>query len=308
MVWCQRAFRTPRRPALNSARRVADLLARHGDAANEPRLDYRGRPVGWRDFLFGCADAARLARYLPGNQPAHPIAVVGWLGDHQMARSGIRGTGSCPTDPRGRASALVGRGCSYDRNAHTWWTATATATALRCVWSLWVGGRFDPQAPRLTLSPSLSGSIGGGRSPPAADLAAQRLPAVSVTIRRPVTTVMGSLIPMSSRSGTHWSRSLRSRRHSGPVGEDFGHTGDDDTPAGPRLAVEVVDLDREHAAVGGGGQARVGGGAEHDVPGVDRVVHRQHGGQGVNGEDHPAHPACSQQGDGLVSVKHVDAD
>jgi hypothetical protein len=87
-VWHQRAFRTTRRPALNNAAQVADMLARHGQASNQLSLDYRGRRVAWRDFLFTCADTARLAQHLRRNESAHPIAVVGVPGERQTARSG----------------------------------------------------------------------------------------------------------------------------------------------------------------------------------------------------------------------------
>jgi hypothetical protein len=87
-VWHQRAFSTPRRPALNRAAQVADLLARHGQASNQLSLDYRGRRVSWQDFLFTCADTARLAEYLRRNESVHPLAVVGVPGERQAARSG----------------------------------------------------------------------------------------------------------------------------------------------------------------------------------------------------------------------------
>ena len=87
-VWHHSAFRTPRRPALNSAAQVADLLARHGQASNQLRLDYCGRTIAWQDFLFTCADTARLTQHLRRNESAHPVAVVGVPGERQAARSG----------------------------------------------------------------------------------------------------------------------------------------------------------------------------------------------------------------------------
>jgi hypothetical protein len=85
-VWRQRAFRTPRRPALNSATQVADLLARHGQASNQLSLDYRGSRVSWQDFLFTCSDSDRLAQHLRRKQSDHPVAVVGVPGERQAAR------------------------------------------------------------------------------------------------------------------------------------------------------------------------------------------------------------------------------
>jgi hypothetical protein len=111
-VWRQRAFRTPRRPALNSASQVADLLARHGQASNQLSLDYRGHRVRWRNFLFTCGDTARLAQYLRRKESVHPVAVVGVPGEGQAARSGdsqywILGDPFVPKGTRPRAARVI---------------------------------------------------------------------------------------------------------------------------------------------------------------------------------------------------------
>lgn len=87
-VWRSRSFRQTRRPPLNSASKVADLLARQGDNGGRIRLDYRGRPINWHDFLFTCADVERLSQLLQQGRPGHPVAIVGRLGDRVAAYSG----------------------------------------------------------------------------------------------------------------------------------------------------------------------------------------------------------------------------
>ena len=87
-VWRSRSFRHRQLPPLNSAATVADILTRHGDEAAAITLEYRGRTIRWRDFLFPCSDAERLGQALQQGSPGHPVAVVGHLGNLVVTRSG----------------------------------------------------------------------------------------------------------------------------------------------------------------------------------------------------------------------------
>jgi hypothetical protein len=88
-VWRHhRSHRPKRRPAINSATSVANLLRRYGEYAANIRLDYRGRSIHWHDFLFTGEDIPRLERLLQRDPPGHPIAVVGTIGGTTVARSG----------------------------------------------------------------------------------------------------------------------------------------------------------------------------------------------------------------------------
>lgn len=165
-VWRQRAFRPARRPALNSAAKVADLLARYGDTPSELRLDYRGRPVSWHDFLFTCADAARLAGLLRREQPTHPVAMVGYPGDRHLARSGssyvwnlaeqVAGPGSHPSAARAVLRSTDGHLLGGDSKAVPvvalgWWQLQGHASAAQPdVVTLWVNRRWQVGRIRLT--------------------------------------------------------------------------------------------------------------------------------------------------------------
>jgi hypothetical protein len=135
-VWHRRSFRAPRRPALNSAAQVADLLARHGQAPNQVSIDYRGRRVRWQDFLFTSADTARLAQYLCRTGSVHPVAVVGVPGEREAARSGdshywilahpLAQNGTCPRAARvilrsSRGRLLLGDTLAQTVVALGWW-------------------------------------------------------------------------------------------------------------------------------------------------------------------------------------------
>ncbi len=81
-AWRSRSYRAPRRPAVNSAAAVADILNRHGRDVDNIRLDYRGRPISWRDFLFDVAEAPRLEQQLCREASLrYPSAVVGRIVD-----------------------------------------------------------------------------------------------------------------------------------------------------------------------------------------------------------------------------------
>jgi hypothetical protein len=172
-VWHQRAFRPPRRPALNSAAQVADLLARHGQASNQLSLNYRGRRVSWQDFLFTCADTARLAQHLQRKESAHPVAVVGVPGERQTARSGdsqywILGHPCSPKGTRLRAARVILRSSRGqlpldDTLAQTvsvvalgWWQLHPSGAAAHLDdIVLWVNRRWQIAAcPRRLADPS----------------------------------------------------------------------------------------------------------------------------------------------------------
>lgn len=87
-VWRSRSSQRKWLPALNSAAQVADLVAHHGSGAGAIILDYRGRPIRWQDFVYTGVDADRLSQLLHQGRLRHPIAVMGRLGDLQVARSG----------------------------------------------------------------------------------------------------------------------------------------------------------------------------------------------------------------------------
>ena len=158
-VWRQRAFRPPKRPAINNAAQVVDLLGRHGDPSNELRLDYRGRPVSWHNFLFTCADTARLAQHLRRREPPHPIAVVGRPGERQVARSGDShycvlydaqaGTGSHLGDPRVLLRSAHRQMLNADKVASPvvalgWWQLRTPRTAADSdVIVLWLDSRWQ---------------------------------------------------------------------------------------------------------------------------------------------------------------------
>jgi hypothetical protein len=118
-AWRDRSHRPNRRPAINSATSVANLLRRHGEDAVNIRLDYRGRTIHWYDFLFTGEVVPRLERLLQGDQPSHPIAVVGTIGGTTVARSGhsYRAEMAGPLDP---AQCLPGRSRIALRSSNEW--------------------------------------------------------------------------------------------------------------------------------------------------------------------------------------------
>jgi hypothetical protein len=87
-AWRHRSHRPNRRPAINSATSVVNILRHHGEDAVNIRVDYHGRTIHWHDFLFSCEVVPRLERLLHGDQPGHPTAVVGTIGGTTVARSG----------------------------------------------------------------------------------------------------------------------------------------------------------------------------------------------------------------------------
>jgi len=118
-AWRHRSHRPKRRPAINSATSVANLLRRHGEDAVNIRLDYRGRTIHWYDFLFTGEVVPRLERLLQGDQPGHPIAVVGTIGGSTVARSG-RSYRAEMAEPLHPVQRLPGRSRIVLRSSNEW--------------------------------------------------------------------------------------------------------------------------------------------------------------------------------------------
>jgi hypothetical protein len=118
-AWRRRGFRPNRRPAINSATSVANILRRHDEDAVSILLDFRGRTIHWYDFLFTGEAFPRLERLLQGDQPSHPLAVVGTIRGTTVARSG-RSYRAEVADSLHPAQRMPGRSRIVLRSSNEW--------------------------------------------------------------------------------------------------------------------------------------------------------------------------------------------
>jgi hypothetical protein len=161
-AWRHRNHRPNRRPAINSATSVANVLRRHGEDAVNIRLDYRGRTIQWHNFLFTGAGVSRLEQLLQRDQPSHPIAVVGAIRGATSASSG-RSHLAEVADRFDPATCLPGRSrivlrsssqelvSNFDRGsivvALGWWCVRRTNQAqIAAEITLWVNRRWQIDA------------------------------------------------------------------------------------------------------------------------------------------------------------------
>ena len=87
----------------------------------------------------------------------------------------------------------------------------------------------------------------------------------------------------------------------GGIGHLAGRADGGDAPAGPPGQVQLIRLERDHGAAGGGGELAAAVGPDHDVTVVEGEVDQLHRGQRPPGVDDPAHRHRCHQHEAFVA-------